>query len=141
MTTGVKGNQGRQHHHQLTHYIRKAVAWDDAGVGANDGILAGVLPAGAIVLRSGAHVSTPFNAGTTNVLTFGSAAGSSADLLASGDVDETSAGLTTGVAPTSGMIGPLAADTEVFVKYAFTGANPSAGLAQVFVEYIVDNDG
>lgn len=138
MATGVAGNTARQNIDQEVHYLRFAVNHNDSGIAA--GVGKQWLPAGAIIVGTDVVIDTPFNAGTTNVLTVGTDAPNDANIVAAGDVDETAAGLTQNVKPTGAALGALAAAAQVFAKYAQTGATATAGRAYVVIKYIPNND-
>lgn len=138
MTTGIAGNTARQNIDQEVHYLRFAVAFSDVGLAA--GIGKQWLPAGAIIIGTDVVIETPFNAGTTNVLTVGTDAPNYANLVGAADVDESVAALTQNIKPTGAALGALPAAAQVFVKYAQTGAAASAGKAYVIVKYVPNND-
>lgn len=137
MTTGTPGSAARQNNTQQVHYLRFAVNYNDANIA--NGVGKQWLPRGAIITSTSVYIGTPFNAATTNVLTVGTTAGGS-NLVAAADVDETTQAITNGVKPTGTALGPLAADTQVFVTFAQTGAAATAGQAVVIVHYIPNND-
>lgn len=88
------------------------------------------LPVGAVVLRAWVHVTTAFDAGTTNVLTLGHTSDDDA-YLAAADVTEGSANVSTAKGP----FAPETAVRTVQVKYAQTGTAATAGAAKAYVEY------
>ena len=92
----------------------------------------GTIPAGAVVIGCIVDVITAFNAGTTNVLTVGTAADDD-HYVAAGDVDESAAGGTL-VADKSEVV---SADTAVYAKYTQSGTAATAGKARVTVLYAV----
>jgi hypothetical protein len=93
------------------------------------------VPLNAIVLRIWIIVTTAFNAATTNTLDVGTAA-SGVSLVAAQTL--AAAGVFALTAATLNGLLNSAADTEIFTRYNFTGANPTAGLGRCAVEYIVD---
>ncbi|MHC2462121.1 hypothetical protein [Bradyrhizobium embrapense] len=138
MTTNTKGTTARKNSAQMVHYLRFAVNFNDAGIAA--GVGKQTLPAGAVIIGTDVNIVTAFNAGTTNVLTVGSAAGANADVVAGADVAENATGLTQNIKPTGAMLVPLAADTQVFAQFTQTGGAATAGKAIVVVKYVPDND-
>lgn len=130
-------SQGRKNSSQQVGYLRFKVNYNDAGIAA--GVRKQALPKGAIIIGTDCHVGTAFNAGTTNVLTVGGGTNFN-EIIAAADVDETTIALTQNVKPTTTFLGPLAADTDVYVKYAQTGTAATAGVATVVIKYICDND-
>lgn len=134
MTTGVAGSTARQYHTQQTHYLRRSIAYTDDGLTLD----LGYVPAGAIVINAGVIVKTAFNAGSTNVLDIGTSAdtdGMATD-LALGTVGRVLAD----ELATSNDLGPYSADTLLQCVVDLTGTAATTGEAEVFVEYIVDND-
>ncbi|HEX2655347.1 MAG TPA: hypothetical protein VHN11_17075 [Xanthobacteraceae bacterium] len=124
---------------QQTHYLRKSVAFNTPGVGASDTVKIGRLPAGAFISGVWARIETPFNAGTTNVLTVGTSAGGDADIInGAADLNAGSAGTTS---VTRGLGLPIANDTDIFVKFTQTGTPATAGAATIVISYAANNDG
>lgn len=126
MATGTQATTARRFHTQQTHYLRKRIAWNDAGL---TGIV-GVLPEGAIIVRGSVYVFTAFNTGTLNVGKQG------------GDADEyaSALALTKAIVAFDDLVidnARMTADTVV--TYARSTAQ-SAGEAEILVEFIVDND-
>lgn len=129
---------GRKNSSQQVGYLRFKVNYNDAGIAAGAGKQ--WLPKGAIIVGTDMLVTTAFNAGTTNVLTVGSAAGSNADIVSAAAENEAATGLTQNIAPSGNMLAPLTADTQVFAQYTQTGTAATAGAAYVIIKYICDND-
>jgi len=138
MATGTAGTTARQYNHQLQHFLRFHVTYSDSGIAS--GVGKQTLPAGAIITGTDVLVDTTFNAQTTNVLTVGINGTTANNMVASGDVDETTAALTTGIKPTGTALASLAADSQVWVKYTQTGTAATQGSAYVIVKYIPNND-
>jgi hypothetical protein len=97
-----------------------------------------VIPSGSLILKpaSGVHVTTAFNAATTNVVHIGTP----------GNVDlfGTSLALgTTTFVPLDEAIGGflVASDTTVVAHVTLTGTAATTGAAEVVICYIPDNDG
>ena len=128
----------RRNTSQQVGYLRFKVSFNDAGIAAGAGKQ--TLPKGALIIGTDVFEITPFNAATTNVLTVGSQAGAFADIVSAAAINEGAAGLTQNVPPSGAMLGPLAADTQVFAQYTQTGAAATAGAAYVVIKYIPDND-
>lgn len=138
MATGTAGSTARQFHTQQVHYLRKTVAYNTTNIA--NGIKMGTLPAGAKVIDAVVHVTTAFNAASTNVLTAGTNSTSYDNIVGSGDVTEgTPAGYRASV--TTAAAQTLSADTDVYVKYTQTGTAASTGAATVIITYVPDNDG
>lgn len=127
----------RQYHQQMVHYLRKTVTYTDNGTE----ITVGWVPSGALLIKpmSGVHVSTAFNAGTSNVIDIGADDGND-------DPDEWGTDLALGTAtfvPLDEAIGTYlcTADTEITATVALAGTAATAGSAEVIICYIPDNDG
>lgn len=119
----------RQLHTQQTHYIRKRVNWNDSNIGT--GVIFGTLPAGAVIVGQYVRGNTAFNAGTTNALNVGTAAGGTQLFT-----DAATAGAR---APTIANLS-FASDTDLFVQYAQTGGAATAGQADIVILYAPNND-
>lgn len=116
-------------HHQHVHYFRKRVNYNDAGISA--GVLFGTLPAGAMLVGNFVRVSTAFNAGTTNALNVGTTAGGTQIFT-----DAATAGARSPAIPNL----TFATDTDLFVAYAQTGTAATAGVADIVIEFVPNND-
>lgn len=138
MATGTAATTARQNSVQAVHYLRFAVTYSDSGI--STGVAKQTLPAGAVIIGTDVFVTTTFNAATTNVLTVGTNGTTANNMIASGDVDETTAALTQNVKPTSTALGPITADAPVYVKYTQTGTAATQGAATVVVKYVPNND-
>ncbi|WP_315831117.1 hypothetical protein [Bradyrhizobium prioriisuperbiae] len=139
MVTNTQGSSARQNSTQQVHYLRFAVNYNDSGIA--NGIGKQWLPKGAIITGTSVYVGTAFNAATTNVLTVGTNSTAYDNIVGTADVDESAAvPLTNGIKPSGAALGPLAADAQVFVKYAQTGTAATAGAAVVVVHYVPNND-
>ena len=113
---------------QQIHFLRKDFTFADDGLT----LTVGKLPAGSVILKSisGVHVSTVFNAGTTNVLDVGTEA--------DGDLYGTDLAL--------GTVGPVAldeavsyyvsSDTVITATVDLTGTAATTGVGQVVIAYI-----
>jgi hypothetical protein len=119
----------RQTQFQHVHYLRKRVNFNDSAIGT--GVVFGTLPAGAMILTQNVRVSTAFNAGTTNALNVGTAAGGTqlfTDAATAGARSPTIANLS------------FAADTDLFVQFAQTGTAATTGVADIVIAYAPNND-
>lgn len=136
MATGTEGTTARQYSQQLVHYLRKRITFVDEGVE----VTVGQMPAGASVIGGGVHIVTAFD--DTSTIDVGFKDGSSTDdpngyataLVATAvgfkALDELAA--TTNIQQT--------ADTTVTVTLNDGSGAVSAGVADVIVTYVVDND-
>lgn len=120
---------------QTVGFLRKTVNFNDTGIAT--GVLMGYLPAGAHIIYSSTHVRTAFNAGTTNVLTIGTVAGSNADIAGSSTITEGTPGYYGGV-PVSDITYP-AGDLPIYVQYTQTGTAATTGKADCVVLYCFDD--
>jgi hypothetical protein len=139
MATGTPGSTARQLPYQVVHTLRIKVNFNDAGIAT--GVGKQWLPKGAIITGTSVHVGTAFNAATTNVLTAGTNAGIYDNIVAAADVTEGSApALTNAIKPTGTALGPLAADSRVFVMYTQSGTAATTGQATILIHYVPDTD-
>jgi hypothetical protein len=119
----------RQLHTQQVHYLRKRVNWNDSGIAT--GVVMGTLPAGAMIVSQDVRCNTAFNAGTTNALNVGTAAGGTqlfTDAATAGARQPTKANLS------------FASDSDIYVQYAQTGTAATAGQADIVIGYAPNND-
>lgn len=126
MATNTPNTDARQLHTQQTHYFRKRIAFDDAGLTGE----VGTLPAGAIILRGNVYTTTAFNAGVLDIGVEGGAA----------DVYSTDLALTSAITPFDGITianSRVASDTVMTFARSATAAS---GEAFIVVEFVVDND-
>lgn len=126
----------RLHSTQQVSYYRAVVNYSDSGI--SSAVQFGTFPSNAFIVDVKVEIITAFNAGTTNVLTFGTTT-TATNIVNSGDVDETATGVT---AVTRGLGRSLTAsgDTSLYAKYTQSGTAATAGKAVVVISYIADND-
>lgn len=135
MATNTAGTQARRLHTQQEAFITAQIAYNTTGVAT--GVEIGTLPAGAIITRWIAHITTAFNAGTTNVLEVGMNASTYNDIAPTATVLAGTLGAKSGDPAVSTARGRLAADTPVRAIYTQSGTPASAGSAEVAVFYII----
>jgi len=134
MATNTAGTDARQFYTQQVHYLRKSIVFGDDGTE----LTVGKIPAGSLILKplSGVHVTTAFNAGTTNTLNVGTSADDNlyGTLLALG---------TTTFVPCDEAVGTylVASDTTMTATVVLTGTAATTGAGEVVIAYIPDNDG
>jgi hypothetical protein len=119
----------RQLHTQQVHYLRKRVNYNDSAIAT--GVVMGTLPAGAMIVSQNVRVPTAFNAGTTNALNVGTAAAGTqvfTDAATAGARSPTIANLS------------FASDQDLYVTYAQTGTAATAGVADIVIGYVPNND-
>lgn len=119
----------REYHQKLVHYLRRDFTFADNG----KQLVVGEVPNGAIILRpdSGVHISTAFNAGSTNVL----------DIGFSGDDDLFGTDLALGTAtfvPVDEVTGAFyrSADSVITATPSLTGTAATAGVGHIIIAYV-----
>lgn len=135
MPTGTLGTSARRYQTSQEHYLTAQVAWNTTGI--STGVVIGTLPQNAIVTRWVVHVTTAFNAATTNVLEVGTNASSYNDIAPTASTVAGTAGVKSGDVAASTARGRLAADTPVRAIYTQTGTAASAGAAEIVVFYVI----
>lgn len=125
---------------QTPKYFRKLVNFNDANIAT--GVKFGRLPTNAFLIRATCQIIVAFNAGTTNVLTFGTTSASANELTGTGDINEATlntlqACLASGA---TGMQLTTATENDLYAKFAQTGTPATAGQAIWVLEYINNND-
>jgi hypothetical protein len=128
---------GRQLNAQVVHVLRKRITYLDYG----SVVTVGWMPAGATVIGGGVHVITAFNSSGTDLLDVGFIGGTTDDdayatdltLAAVGFIALDELAATTNIRQT--------VDTRVTCTPAQGAADATAGVADVIVTYVVDNDG
>lgn len=128
----------RQSQNQQVHYIRYRVQFGDANVATGEYI--GTLPAGAIIIGSDFSVPTAFNAATTNSLTVGGNSPTYNDVATAAGTLVGATGLKQNVVPTGSSLNSISADLDIYAVYQQTGTAASAGVCDVMVKYIPNND-
>jgi hypothetical protein len=136
MATGTAATTARQYHTAQVHYLRKRISYTDEG----DVVTVGYLPAGASVIGGGVHIVTAFD--DTSTIDVGFKDGNS--------TDDPNAYATALTATAIGFIplDELGATTNIQQTEDFTvtatlndgSGAVSAGVADVIVTYVVDND-
>jgi hypothetical protein len=138
MATNTAGSVARQRQGaQQVHYLHKQITFATE----NSAITIGVIPANASVIGGGVHVVTAFNDSGTDTLDVGFTGGSSTadpdayatvlDLSAVGFIALDELAATTNIKQT--------VDTTVTCIYNGQNNNASAGVAEVYVTYVIAN--
>lgn len=136
MPTNTAGSTARNYHKQLVHYLRKQVTFADEG----DVVDVGTIPANAIVIGGGVMITTAFNDAAT--IDVGFRGGSTTD-----DPNGYATALV-GTAVGFKALDELAATTNIMQTSPAivtasvndgTGA-VSAGVAEVVITFVLDND-
>jgi len=123
----------RQNDTQQEHFIRYNLAFNSAPATAIQLSVGSAVPANAVVTSVNVAIQTAFNAGTTNTLDVGTA-GAPTALVSAQALG--SVGVTPVAPATLGGIMSSSVDTELFVRYNYTGTAPSAGAAVVTIFYV-----
>lgn len=104
-------------------FFAKTVKYNDTDIATKEAVF--TAPAAMILTQVGVDVTTAFNAGTTNVLTIGT--NSDADnICGSSDISESKG------TSAKAVFVKLAKGDKVYVKYAQTGTDATAGVADIF---------
>lgn len=142
----------RQFPSQQTHYLRFTVNWNSCVLSSGSCTFkVGAVPYNSFVIRGYQQIVTNFNSGTTDTLAVGVTSTSANELVTAQSVHTGSGGATalTIVSTNAGTVatGDGATATgndggfDIWVKYAQTGAAPTAGQAILVLEYFAPNDG
>lgn len=121
-------------------YYRVTINYNDANIGAAQAF--GALAQNDFIKAIDCHVTTAFNASTTNVLTFGTTKASANEIVQSGQITANSttarqaltSAIGLGVNATSG------GDVTLYAKYAQTGTAATAGAMTCVIETVPNND-
>jgi hypothetical protein len=135
MTTNTAGSVARNDYIQLVHYLHKRITFADYGTT----VTVGVIPANASVIGGGVHITTAFNSSGTDLLDVGFIGGTTdADgyatqltLAAVGFIVLDELATTTNIKQTT--------DTTVTCAPAQSVADATAGVAEVYVTYVLAN--
>jgi hypothetical protein len=121
---------------QVLHFLRRQIRFDSQFISTDDFTKVGTLPAGAVIYDAIVKVSTAFNAGTTNYINVG-IVGDDDGIVDEGDLDLTAAEWQSS---RRGCDLTITSDTPVYVTYDQSGTAATAGVAEIIVAYIPDND-
>lgn len=126
------GIPARQFHTQQVHYLRREILFSDRGAV----LVAGVIPAGSIVVDSGVVVVDVFNGSGVDTVDIGTAADPNgfATLL-----DVSSKGLKTWDEFATSDDLYVAADTTIVFSYVDANSDATTGSAIGFITYIPNN--
>lgn len=106
------------------------VNFNDTGIGTGVLMLTVEAQEKPTLLEVQALVTTPFNAGITNVLVVGTTPGGT-DILGGTDITEGTAGFYPGNGTARQAY--VTTDTPVYVTYTYTGTAPTAGQAYILL--------
>ncbi len=126
----------RLYHTQQVHYLRKTF-----GFANETETNVGNIPSGSLIIKpmSGVHISTAFNATTTNVLDVGFSANPDDPNHLATILDLKTATFVPLDLAVGGYL--VTHDVTVTATISHTGAAASAGSGEVIICYIPDNDG
>lgn len=135
MPTNTAGSVARRIETQQVHYLHKQITFADYGTT----VTVGWLPANASVIGGGVHITTAFNSSGTDLLDVGFIGGTTdADgyatqltLAAVGFIALDELATTTNIKQT--------VDTRVTCAPAQSVADATAGVAEVYVTYVLAN--
>lgn len=117
---------------QVLNTLKRTINYNDADVLAAS--FSNSLPQGAFITGVFVEIVTPFNAGTTNVLTVGTNAAAYNNIVNAADVNEAVAGVTD-VTRGRGRGLTAAGEAAVFASFAQTGVAATAGQAIILITY------
>ncbi len=120
-------------------YYRLTVNFNDPRISTGQAF--GGLKQNDFIKAIDCHVTTVFNATTTNVVTIGTTAANANEIIAAADLNEASATvqhLTT--AAGIGLTATSGADVTLYAKYAQTGTAATTGAVTCVIEYVSNND-
>jgi hypothetical protein len=129
----------RDLYQQELHYYRLTINFNDPGISAGQAF--GMLGQNSYVHSIDCHVTTVFNAGTTNVVTIGTTKTMANELFATASLNAASATvqhLTT--ATGLGIYSTSAADVTLWAKYTQTGTAATTGAVTCVISYAPNND-
>lgn len=137
MATNTAGDTARQLSFQAVHYLRKRITYADFGTA----VTVGKMPANAIVVGGGVHIVTAFNSSGTDLLDVGFIGGTTDDDAYATNLDLAAVGYI--------VLDELAATTNIQQSVATTVtatpaqsvADATAGVADVVIMFVVNNDG
>lgn len=124
-------------------YYRVTINYNDPNISTAQ--MFGALGQNSFIKAIDCHITTAFNASTTNVVTFGTSTAAN-EIVASGSGTAGIAGGSTGIqhlttAAGLGLAVTSAADVTLYAKYAQTGIAPaSAGSVTCVLEFVPNND-
>lgn len=128
---------GRELPTQQVHYLRKRITFADYG----SVVTVGWLPPKASVIGGGVHIVTAFNSSGTDLLDVGFIGATTDDDAYATDLTLAAVGFIAldELAATTNIQGTVA--HQVTCSPAQGAADATAGVADVIVTYVIDNDG
>lgn len=119
-------------------YYRFTLNWNDPNIGTGQAF--GALALGAFIDQIDCHVTTAFNAGTTNTITIGTTSANANEVVASGITAGTTGIYHLTSAAGLGLAVTASAGVTLYAKYAQTGTAATAGSVTCIIEYFNNND-
>lgn len=130
----------RSNANQQPDYYRLTINATDPRISTGQAF--GALGQNTFIKAIDCHVTTIFNASTTNVVTVGTTLTGANEIIAAADLNEASATvqhLTTALG--LGLTATSAADVTLYAKYAQSGVAPATlGSVTCVIEYVENND-
>jgi hypothetical protein len=124
---------------QAMHYYRLTINYNDPNIAS--GLAFGALGANTYIYAVDCHVTTTFNASTTNVITLGTSKANANEISASGTLNPASGTvqhLTTAVG--LGLGATSGGDVTLYTKYTQTGTAATQGQVTCVIQYAPNND-
>lgn len=137
MATGTAGSDARRTHLPVVHYLRKTITYSNPGTGV--AMTVGIVPAGAIILRAYAMVTTAFNDSGTDLMDIYIGAASGTTTFMSAVSVATVSLLVQSDDLATNTISYSASEQTVSAKYTGQNSDASAGSAEIVVEFIPNN--
>lgn len=129
----------RDESQQALHYYRLTVNFNDSNISTAQKF--GALSKNTYIHSIDCHVTTVFNAGTTNVVTMGTSSTAANEIISASDLNEASATVQHLTSSTGlGLGATSAADVTLYAKYAQTGNAATAGSVTCVIGYVPNND-
>lgn len=119
-------------------YYRVTINYNDPSISTGQAF--GAIGQNAFIKAIDCHVTTAFNAATTNVITFGTTSASANEIVASGITAGTTGIYHLTSAAGLGVAATASADVTLYAKYAQTGTAATAGSVTCVIEYVPNND-
>ena len=119
-------------------YYRVTINFNDQGIGSGQAF--GALGLNTFIKAIDCHVTTAFNAGTTNVITFGTTLANANEIVASGITAGTPGVYHLTTAAGLGLAVTSSADVTLYAKYAQTGTAATTGAVTCVIEFVPNND-
>lgn len=128
----------RQYSNDQPWYYRLTVNFNDANIA--NGVAFGGLNTNDFIKAIDCHVTTAFNASTTNTVTFGTSKANANEVVASGITAGSTGVYHLTTAAGLGLAVTSAGTSTLYAKYAQTGTAATAGAVTCVIEVVSNND-